>query len=215
MPALRIKSKPNNVTRRYSFRREVSYTALKVFSMSIDDEDTTAPSVADAVKFALDYVTPIAHTIDWVALSKFSTEALGIPSGLRCGSRFSTSVTLPQVSDTALSALCIVVGNDFEQLQCRAPYRNYVVALTLRAVIADDLGILPRKIAGIVDLSAAPAAFEPSELLSGSACCVPSETACKKHMTFARIDPSIFDQSDLFPNGAVDADGFADDSELF
>lgn len=213
MPALRIKSKPNNVTRRYSFRREVSYTALKVFSMSIDDEDTTAPSVADAVKFALDYVTPIAHTIDWVALSKFSTEALGIPSGLRCGSRFSTSVTLPQVSDTALSALCIVVGNDFEQLQCRAPYRNFVVALTLRAVIADDLGILPRKIAGTVDLSAAPAAFNSSELLSGSAA-VPLN-ARKKHMTFARIDPSIFDQSDLFPNGAVDAEGFADESDLF
>lgn len=192
MPALLIKNKPNNVTRRYSFRREVSYTALKVFTMSIDDKDTTAPSVADAVKFALDYVTPIAHTIDWVALSKLSTEALGIPDGLRCGSRFSTSVTLPQDTDTALSVLCAVVGNDFEQLQCRAPYRNFVLALTLRAVIADELGILPRKIAGAVDLSAQPAALNPDDYL---------------------CDSGTADA--LFPNGKVDAEDFADDSELF
>lgn len=177
MPALRIKSKPDNVTRRYSFRREVSYTALKVFSMSIDDEDTTAPSVADAVKFALDYVTPIAHTIDWVALSKLSTEALGIPNGLRCGSRFYTSVTLPQSADLALSALCIVVGEDFKQLRCRAPYRNLVLALTLRAVIADELGILPRKIAddGEQD-EGSPAAFDPSIFEDVPACMVPSES---------------------------------------
>lgn len=177
MPALRIKSKPDNVTRRYSFRREVSYTALKVFSMSIDDEDTTAPSVADAVKFALDYVTPIAHTIDWVALSKLSTEALGIPNGLRCGSRFYTSVTLLQSADLALSALCIVVGEDFKQLRCRAPYRNLVLALTLRAVIADELGILPRKIAddGEQD-EGAPAAFDPSIFEDVPANMVPSES---------------------------------------
>lgn len=29
------------------------------------------------------------------------------------------------------------------------------------------------------------------------------------------FDPSIFDQSDLFPNGKVDAEGFADASEMF
>lgn len=215
MPALRIKSKPDNVTRRYSFRREVSYTALRVFSISIDDNSTAAPSVADAVKYALGYVTPIAHTIDWVALSKLSTEALGIPNGLRCGSRFYTSVTLPRNADDALGALCVVVGDDFKQLRCRAPYRNLVLALTLRAVIADELGILPRKIAGGDKLPAdAPAAFDPSELLSADASRA-ADPARKKHMTFARIDPSIFDQSDLFPNGAVDADGFADASELF
>lgn len=198
MPALRIKSKPDNVTRRYSFRREVSYTALKVFSMSIDDEDTTAPSVADAVKYALDYVTPIAHTIDWVALSKLSTEALGIPNGLRCGSRFYTSVTLPQSADLALSALCIVVGEDFKQLRYRAPYRNLVLALTLRAVIADELGILPRKIAddGEQD-EGAPAAFDPSIFEDVPACMVPSESE--------RIEL----HAALFPNGTNA------DSELF
>ena len=177
MPALRIKSKPNNVTRRYSFRREVSYTALKVFSMSIDDESTAAPGVADAVEYALRYVTPIAHTIDWVALSKLSTEALGIPNGLRCGSRFYTSVTLPQLADSWLSFLCIVVGEDFKQLRCRAPYRNLVLALTLRAVIADELGILPRKIAddGEQD-EGAPAAFDPSIFEDVPASMVPSES---------------------------------------
>lgn len=176
MSTLLIRNKPNNVTRRYSFRREVSYTALKVFSMSIDDEDTTAPTVADAVKFALYFVAPIAHTIDWVALSKLSTEALGIPSGLRCGSRFSTSVTLPQLVDSVLSFLCIVVGDDFKQLRCRAPYRNLVLALTLRAVIADELGILPRKIADDSEQDeGAPAAFDPSIFEDVPACMVPSE----------------------------------------
>lgn len=168
MSALIVKTKPNNVSRRYSFRREVSYTALKVFSMSIDDENTTAPTVSDAVQFALNYVMPIAHTIDWVALSKLSTSALGIPDGLRCGSRFSTTVTLPKPADTALSVLCVVVGKDFEQLHSRAPYRNLVLALTLRAVIADELGILPRKVAGEVDLSSAPAAFDPTSFLPSS-----------------------------------------------
>lgn len=198
MSTLLIRNKPNNVTRRYSFRREVSYTALKVFSMSIDDEDTTAPTVADAVKFALDYVTPIAHTIDWVALSKLSTEALGIPNGLRCGSRFSTSVTLPQPVDLELSALCIVVGDDFKQLRCRAPYRNLVLALTLRAVIADELGILPRKIAddGEQD-EGAPAAFDPSIFEDVPACMVPSESE--------RIEL----HAALFPNGTNA------DSEMF
>ena len=213
MPALRIKSKPDNVTRRYSFRREVSYTALRVFSISIDDNSTAAPSVADAVKYALGYVTPIAHTIDWVALSKLSTEALGIPNGLRCGSRFYTSVTLPRNADDALGALCVVVGDDFKQLRCRAPYRNLVLALTLRAVIADELGILPRKIAGGDRLPAdAPAAFNPSELLSGSVCCVPSETdRIVNRMALDNeggFDPSIFD--DLYPNGTN-----AEDSEWF
>ncbi len=169
MPALMLKnSKPKNVTRRYSFRREVSYTALRVFSLSIDDKSTAAPTVAAAVQFAIDYVTPIAHTIDWVKLAALPTAALHIPDGLRCGSRFYTSVTLPQSTDTALSVLCVVVGKDYEELSARAPYRNFVLALALRAVIADELGILPRKVAGAVDLSAAPAAFDPDQFLCSS-----------------------------------------------
>lgn len=168
MPTLKLAPKPKNVTRRYSFRREVSYTALKVFTMAIDDNDTTAPSIGRAVQFAIDYVTPIANTIDWLELAKLSTDVLHIPDGLRCGSRFNTTVTLPAASDMALSVLCAVVGNDFEQLQYRAPYRNFVLALTLRAVIADELGILPRKIAGAVDLSAEPAALNPDDYLCDS-----------------------------------------------
>ena len=68
-------------------------------------------------------------------------------------------------------------------------YLNFALAMLLRAPLALDKRVLPFKLPTdeLLGAGAAPAAF----------------------------DPSIFDQSDLFPNGKVDAEGFADASEMF
>lgn len=214
MPTFKLQSK--KITRNTNFRREVSYTSLRVFSLATSPSSTAAPNTATAVEYALHRMMPHVDVVDWYRLSRMEPREFGIPSWLPCGSRFVTSLSLSLATDSALCAFVSAIAPDFTALKKRAPYRPFAIALLFRAVIAEEMGILPYKIAGGKELPEdAPAAFDPSELLSGSACCVPSETARKKHMTFARIDPSIFDQSDLFPNGAVDAEGFADESDLF
>ena len=202
--------------RRYSFRREVSYTSLHVFYSAVDSSSTQVPCIADAVKYALARVHNVIGVVDWVKLAGMPASAFGVPSFLACGARFQTSMSLEPSVDSALTDFVDTIASEFTALKKRKPYRPFAVALLFRSVIAEEKGALPYKVADDAELSEdAPAAFNPSELLSGSVCRVPSETARKKHMTFARIDPSIFDQSDLFPNGKVDAEGFADASEMF
>lgn len=138
-------NEPKNVTRRYSFRREVSYTSLYVFSKYVPDNSTSAPSIGTAVEYALDFVKSITDRIDWNALSAIPTSELQIPKFIKCGTRFYTSVTMPEDADENLSTLCLIIGNDFKELKKRAPYRNFVLAMALRAVIANDLEILPYK----------------------------------------------------------------------
>ncbi len=207
-----------SVTRSVKFRREVSYTSLYVFTLAAAPitETLDTLSIATAVEYALDRMRNVFSVVDWFELSKDKYRAiLGIPEWLPTNARFATSLTLSSQVDSSLSDFVSAIAPDFTALKKRAPYRPFAIALLFRAVIADELGKLPYKVADDAELSEdAPAAFDPSELLSGSVCRVPSETARKKHMTFARIDPSIFDQSDLFPNGAVDAEGY-DDSEMF
>lgn len=139
------KNESKNVTRRYSFRREVSYTSLYVFSKYIPDDSTSAPSIGAAVEYALDFVKPIMNRIDWNALAAISPDKLSIPKFIKCDVRFYTSVTMPEEKDTNLSSLCLIIGDDFKELKKRAPYRNFVLAMVLRAVIANDLEILPYK----------------------------------------------------------------------
>ena len=169
-----------------------------------------------AIRYALDSVRNSVCVIDWVKVAAFKPNELGIPEWLPCGARFGTSLNLDPAVDADLHVFKDAIAPDFDQLIARGVYLNFAVAVLFRAVIAQNLGILPYKVADDAELSeGAPAAFDPSDLLSSSTCRVPSETARKKHMTFARIDPSIFDPSDLFPNGKVDAEGYADDSETF
>ena len=201
--------------RRYSFRREVSYTSLHVFYSAVDSSSTQVPCIADAVKYALARVHNVIGVVDWVKLAGMPASAFGVPSFLACGARFQTSMSLEPSVDSALTDFVDTIASEFTALKKRKPYRPFAVALLFRAVIAEEKGALPYKVADDAELSEdAPAAFNPSELLSAGASRA-ADPARKKHMTFARIDPSIFDQSDLFPNGKVDAEGYADASELF
>lgn len=208
-------SRPSRVKHPVRLRREVSYTMLYVFSHSPAASGSAAPAMEPAIRYALDSVRNSVSVIDWVKVAAFKPNELGIPEWLPCGARFGTSLNLDPAVDVDLHEFRDAIAPDFDQLIARGVYLNFAVAVLFRAVIAQNLGILPYKVADDAELSEdAPAAFDPSDLLSGSASRA-TDPARKKHMTFARIDPSIFDQSDLFPNGAVDADGFADDSEMF
>ena len=155
--------------------------------------------------------------IDWAKLSRMSVFA---PDEIDCPDiRYTSSLTLPttlypSVNWAALETFRASRKSDFVGIR-RNVYIPFCVKLILTSFALDLRHELPLLVAGGDKLPAdAPAAFDPSDLLSGSASRA-TDPARKKHMTFARIDPSIFDQSDLFPNGKVDAEGFADDSELF
>lgn len=199
--------------RRYSFRREVSYTSLHVFYSAVDSSSTQVPCIADAVKYALARVHNVIGVVDWVKLAGMPASAFGVPSFLACGARFQTSMSLEPSVDSALTDFVDTIASEFTALKKRKPYRPFAVALLFRAVIAEEKGVLPYKVAGGDKLPAnAPAAFNPSELLSGSVCCVPSETdRIVNRMALDNeggFDPSIFD--DLYPNGTN-----AEDSEWF
>lgn len=212
---MKTPSRPSRVKHPVRLRREVSYTMLYVFSHSPAASGSAAPAMEPAIRYALDSVRNSVGVIDWVKVAAFKPNELGIPEWLPCGARFGTSLNLDPAVDADLHVFKDAIAPDFDQLIARGVYLNFAVAVLFRAVIAQNLGILPYKVADDVELSEdAPAAFDPSELLSADASRA-ADPARKKHMTFARIDPSIFDQSDLFPNGKVDAEGYADDSEMF
>lgn len=203
------------VNKTMRLRREVSFTLLRVFQLTVGDNSTAAATMCPAIKYALGAVANRVKVIDWVALAGMQPHELDIPDWLPCGSRYATNVSLDLSTAAALESFRSAIATEFVQLQARGVYSNFAIAVLFRAVIADELGKLPYKVADDAELSEdAPAAFNPSELLSADASRA-ADPARKKHMTFARIDPSIFDQSDLFPNGKVDAEGYADASELF
>lgn len=211
---MKTPSRPSRVKHPVRLRREVSYTMLYVFSHSPAASGSAAPAMEPAIRYALDSVRNSVGVIDWVKVAAFKPNELGIPEWLSCGARFGTSLNLDPAVDADLHVFKDAIAPDFDQLIARGVYLNFAVAVLFRAVIAQNLGILPYKVADDAELSEdAPAAFNPSELLSADVSRA-ADPARKKHMTFARIDPSIFDQSDLFPNGKVDAEGYADDSEM-
>lgn len=212
---MKTPSRPSRVKHPVRLRREISYTMLYVFSHSPEGSGAAAPAMEPAIRYALDSVRNLVGVIDWVKVAAFKPNELGIPEWLPCGARFVTSLNLDPAVDADLHVFRDAIAPDFDQLIARGVYLNFAVAVLFRAVIAQNLGKLPYKVADDAELSEdAPATFNPSELLSAGASRA-ADPARKKHMTFARIDPSIFDQSDLFPNGKVDAEGFADTSELF
>ena len=215
--ALNVTSnRPPRVKKSMWLRREVSYTLLYCFTHSDEGSGTSAPTMQPALEYAFKRVGNLLNVIDWVKLAQLTPSQLGIPSWPNMGVRFSTSLSLEKQTYDRLIAFRDTIKPEFDQLKERGVYLNFALAMLLRAPLALDKRILPFKLPTdeLLGAGAAPAAFDPSELLSAGASRA-ADPARKKHMTFARIDPSIFDQSDLFPNGKVDAEGYADDSEMF
>ena len=133
--------------RRYSFRREVCYTHLHVFSLAVGEMSTLAPSIADAVDYALQRLSNVVRVVDWVKLAGMPASVFGVPSFLACGKRFQTSMSLPNSVDNDLTNFVAAIAPEFTALKKRAPYRPFAIALLFRAVIADELGFLPYKVA--------------------------------------------------------------------
>lgn len=215
--ALNVTSnRPPRVKKSMWLRREVSYTLLYCFTHSDEGSGTSAPTMEPALEYAFTRVGNLLNVIDWVKLAQLTPSQLGIPSWPNMGVRFSTSLSLEKQTYDRLIAFRDIIKPEFDQLKERGVYLNFVLAMLLRAPLALDKRVLPFKLPTdeLLGAGAAPAAFDPSELLSGSACCVPSETdRIINRMALDNeggFDPSIFDQSDLYPNGAN-----AEDSEWF
>ncbi len=132
--------------RRYSFRREVCYTYLHVFSLAVGDSSTQAPSIATAVGYALNRVQKVVSDVDWVKLAGMPASAFGVPSFLSCGVRFQTTMSLNHTVDNELTNFVEAIAPDFTALKKRKPYRPFAVALLFRAVIANELDKLPYKV---------------------------------------------------------------------
>lgn len=145
MPAIKMQQK--KVARNTNFRREVSYTSLRVFTLAVPSSSTAAPNIATAVEYALKRIAPSAHVIDWFKLSRMEPAAFGVPEWLPCGQRFVTTLSLSAAVDAALYDFVKAIAPDFTALKKRAPYRPFAIALLFRAVIADELGFLPYKVA--------------------------------------------------------------------
>lgn len=215
--ALNVTSnRPPRVKKSMWLRREVSYTLLYCFTHSDEGSGTSAPTMEPALEYAFTRVGNLLNVIDWVKLAQLTPSQLGIPSWPNMGVRFSTSLSLEKQTYDRLIAFRDSIKPEFDQLKERGVYLNFVLAMLLRAPLALDKRVLPFKLPTdeLLGAGAAPAAFDPSELLSGSACCVPSETdRIINRMALDNeggFDPSIFDQSDLYPNGTN-----AEDSEWF
>lgn len=215
--ALNVTSnRPPRVKKSMWLRREVSYTLLYCFTHSDEGSGTSAPTMEPALEYAFTRVGNLLNVIDWVKLAQLTPSQLGIPSWPNMGVRFSTSLSLEKQTYDRLIAFRDIIKPEFDQLKERGVYLNFVLAMLLRAPLALDKRVLPFKLPTdeLLGAGAAPAAFDPSELLSGSACCVPSETdRIINRMALDNeggFDPSIFDQSDLYPNGTN-----AEDSEMF
>ena len=215
--ALNVSSnRPPRVKKSMWLRREVSYTLLYCFTHSDEGSGTSAPTMEPALEYAFTRVGNLLNVIDWVKLAQLTPSQLGIPSWPNMGVRFSTSLSLERQTYDRLIAFRDIIKPEFDQLKERGVYLNFVLAMLLRAPLALVKRVLPFKLPTdeLLGAGAAPAAFDPSELLSGSACCVPSETdRIINRMALDNeggFDPSIFDQSDLYPNGTN-----AEDSEWF
>ena len=190
MPTIKLQSK--KIARNTNFRREVSYTSLYVFSLVTPPSSTAAPNIATAVEYALHRVMPHVHVVDWFRLSRMEPREFGIPSWLPCGSRFVTSLSLSPEVDSALCDFVSAIAPDFTALKKRAPYRPFAIALLFRAVIAEDLGKLPYKVAGGDELpDDAPAAFDPKDLLYPNGTNAPLPEELPEDV----LDPEIFDRA--------------------
>lgn len=210
--ALNVTSnRPPRVKKSMRFRREVSYTLLYCFSHSDAASGTSAPTMQPALEYAFQRVGNLVSVIDWVRLAQLTPSMLGIPSWLNVGARYTTSLSLEQQTYDRLVAFRDTIEPEFDQLKERGVYQNFAIAMLLRAPLALDKRVLPFKLPTDELPEDVPAAFDPLELLGGSSCMVASESeriANRHALNYAGIG------SDLFPNGAVDAEGY-DDSEMF
>lgn len=212
--ALNVTSnRPPRVKRSMKLRREVSYTLLFCFSHSDAASGTAAPTMEPAIEYAFKRVGNLLNVIDWVKLAQLTPSQLGIPSWPNMGVRFSTSLSLEEQTFNRLIAFRDTIEPEFDQLKERGVYLNFALAMLLRAPLALDKRVLPFKLPTdeLLGAGAAPAAFDPSELISGGVCCTPSDTdrvICRMAIDNENFDPSIFD--DLYPNGTN-----AEDSEMF
>ena len=169
---------------------------------------TLSPSDSAAIGYAIYLVERFKRaggTILWDVLMSpnFDFGRFALPYAFPCDIRYQT--TIERAILPTLDRFC---ENELRPFFKGEIYRNFVVRAAVRAAYClthegfKDVLI----VAGDAVPADAPAAYDPYRLM------FPYRSDPRNS---EGIDPSIFDQSDLFPNGKVDAEDFADDSELF
>ena len=202
--------------RNYATARECAVLAHYSAAQAVIDGVADKPTPSDALMNDLDRLDEFERDGGAVlsdVIMALPPSRFHIPLSFPCAARFIYSVA----GDDLIARFDSLRDRLSAQTPSIRPmYLNYVIRYVLRAgyALSHEKEFRDVLIVAGTDAEDNPAAFDPSELLSGSASRA-ADPARKKHMTFARIDPSIFDQSDLFPNGKVDAEGYADASELF
>lgn len=195
--------------RSFQTARECAVLAHYSAAQAVIDGVSNKPTPSDALMNDLDRLDKFERDGGAVlsgVLMSLPPERFHIPLSFPCGQRFVFSVTGAELIDrlNALRDRLSAVNPSV-----RPMYLNYVIRYVLRCGYAlshenefRDVLI----VAGDAVPADAPAVYDPYRLM------FPYRPDPRNS---EGIDPSIFDQSDLFPNGKVDAEGFADDSELF
>ncbi len=139
----------------------------------------------------------------WPALLALDPDRLNLPPNFPHDIRFRLAI-----SRSIIPLLDRFCESELRPVYKGKIYRNLVVRAILTAAYClthegfKDVLI----VAGDTVPADAPAAYDPYRLM------FPYRSDPRNS---EGIDPSIFDFDDMFPNGKVDAEGYADDSEMF
>lgn len=169
---------------------------------------TLSPSDSAAICYAIYLVKQFKSSggaIAWSALmsADFDFRRFSLPYAFPCNVRYVTSI-----DRAILPTLDSFIDTELRPCFKGKVYRNFAIRAVLRAAYClthkgfKDVLI----VAGDTVPADAPAAYDPYRLM------FPYRSDPRNS---EGIDPSIFDFDDMFPNGKVDAEGFADDSEMF
>lgn len=165
------------------------------------------PSDSAAIGYAIHLIEQFKReggTILWdVLLSpNFDFSRFALPYAFPCDIRYQTTIEraiLPTIDRFCESELRPYFKGKI--------YRNFVVRAIVRAAYClTHKGFADVLIVAGTDPEDSPAAYDPYRLM------FPYRSDPRNS---EGIDPSIFDFDDMFPNGKVDAEGYADDSEMF
>lgn len=169
---------------------------------------TLSPTDSAAISYAVYLVESFKRQggqILWNVLmaSEFDFSRFNLPYAFPCNIRYVTSITR-----AILPTLDSFIETELRPCFKGKVYRNFAIRAVLRAAYClthegfKDVLI----VAGDAVPADAPAAYDPYRLM------FPYRSDPRSS---EGIDPSIFDFDDMFPNGKVDAEGYADDSEMF
>lgn len=124
---------------------EVAYTYLYVYTKFNTEDNLKAPRLHKSAEYSLNHFENKASNIDWYKLSTINACELNIPEWLPVNRRYQTSLSITPEINKKIENFMDIVSINFKENKKRPPYKASIIKLLFRAVIAEDLGILPYK----------------------------------------------------------------------